>query len=100
MDCTSVPNGAGVTELSILFTNQAAFDFTRQSWSEFEDLSLVTYTTGCGAFLDGTRSFWLASDLAYIAGSLTITVTGTEINIELGVTDLEISWGDNSLCLK
>lgn len=100
VNCAGVPNAAGVTQLSIIFTTQESFIFAQQSWSTFQQFAVVTFTSGCGVSIDDTRSFWLANGLSYFSNSLTITINGTEIEIEDGIIDLDITWGEILFCFS
>lgn len=86
--------------LLVTFTDTAAYNFAKNSWSSTSDFVLVTYTNGCGSSSD-QRTFWLIDRLNFLDGQNAIDcVTQKELAIEDAILGVDMVWGtyrpDNS----
>ncbi|RDW58794.1 hypothetical protein BP6252_13270 [Coleophoma cylindrospora] len=78
--------------LIITFQDRISFDHSSNAWT-IENLIFITYTPNCGAYEEGERCYYQASQIVFDPNSLTITVIGQSYNIKSLTININISWG-------
>ncbi|KEY65639.1 hypothetical protein S7711_07888 [Stachybotrys chartarum IBT 7711] len=79
--------------MTVHFSSNEAWDYAVDTWSERDELVLITYTEGCGAFDDQERCFFQVSAITWDDQAHTIIAQGTPTHPDQIVSKGEAEWG-------
>ncbi|KAH7324936.1 hypothetical protein B0I35DRAFT_425228 [Stachybotrys elegans] len=80
-------------ELTVHFASEEAWDYAVDTWSEKDELVLITYTEGCGAFEKEERCFFQVSSITQKDDEHNIVAKGKPVNPEEIATKANSEWG-------
>lgn len=80
-------------DLIIGFSDLQAFLRSLKSWQNLKEIVFITFTEGCGDYSDGERCYFLAQQLIFDQGSLTIRAIGNPKDVRDLAESIDVSWG-------
>ncbi|KAJ4214962.1 hypothetical protein NW759_009986 [Fusarium solani] len=83
----------GKDGLTITFSSMEAYSHAYDSWSDDEDLILITYTEGCGDWAQGERCYFKVTGLVYKKGELCIIAIGVPSHPDDITAGGDTEWG-------
>ncbi|RDW68618.1 hypothetical protein BP5796_09275 [Coleophoma crateriformis] len=78
--------------LIVTFQDQVSFEHSSAAWN-IKNLIFITYTPNCGAYEQGQRCYYQASQIVLHPDSLSIIIIGHAYALEVLTINIDVSWG-------
>ncbi len=80
-------------DLVISFSDLQAFSRSANSWNTLTQIIFVTFTPGCGDYVDGERCYFLADQLTFDQETLSVRAAGSARDVRDLTDTIHVSWG-------